>query len=317
MEAFLWSNLPADYQILLTIQQFRQPLLNYFFTAITSMGSTAGYIVFLTLCYWSYHKKQGQSLAFLVLFSGIINLVIKEVFQIPRPYDPAIQTLLFPGTPLLVSLDFEATYSFLSGHTQGSVVLWGFLVIKMKQTALRIIALLLILLIPFSRLYLGVHFPQDILGGYVVGGVILGLWLLGEKIVVQRELKLYSLYLLIGVLATFLAVNFPQKAAMTALGALLGLGAGFVFEEKYLNFSTRGSFPQKLLRGGVGLGLVTLTHIGLSLLFKSYTPNSMALQLWAQGIRYGLLGLVSGLGIPWVLVKIHLADKNQTSRISS
>ena len=154
-----------EYDFLVWLSHYRTPFLNILFLFATLMGSRYFYICLIPMLFIFFDKKRAYSFSVLILVSVLINTIIKEIFAIPRPLDDIVH-------PLYTSL--AKGFSFPSGHAQGSMTLWGLIIIlNRKSVKIIITSIFMILLISFSRLYLGVHFPTDILSGWVVGVVVL------------------------------------------------------------------------------------------------------------------------------------------------
>ena len=154
-------------RVVLWFQQ-ASPALDIPFQALTLMGNERFYLLFFPLFYWCVHRRVGARLIVLFLFSSFPNAVAKQWAGQPRPfeYDPMVQRLWPTGGR-----------GFPSGHTQSAVVIWGYLASQFRGVWLWGVAGLLIILIPLSRVYLGVHFPTDLLGGYLLGAAFLLLYL--------------------------------------------------------------------------------------------------------------------------------------------
>ena len=150
---------------IIMIQKIDTPLLNSFFRAITSLGDELFYLLLFSFLLWCVDFYLGIRVGTIFLLSVYVNTGLKEIFRQPRPFDilPEIQKVYASG------------YGFPSGHAQSSLVVWGSIAYWKRQIWIRNLSILLILLIGFSRIYLGVHFPTDILGGWLFGGLILGL----------------------------------------------------------------------------------------------------------------------------------------------
>ena len=131
------------------------------------MGDEVFLISLLPFIFWCLNRKVGARLMVLLIFSAYINAAAKVLAGQPRPFqfDPRVQQLVEVWGN-----------GFPSGHTQATVVLWGYLSLHYRKTLLNWIAGILIVCVPMSRVYLGVHFPIDLLGGYVIGAVILLLY---------------------------------------------------------------------------------------------------------------------------------------------
>ncbi len=156
-----------DYDVLHTIFEWRTSWLTPFFIFITTLGSwyvTAP--IWLVLVILLMYKRQGISALFITLvFWGVrgLNWLLKEIFERPRP-----------GWSQLID---ASHYSFPSGHAMNSSAFFvGLLCLVLaysKTQSVRSIAytsfILLIILVGFSRMYLGVHYLTDVLAGYALG----------------------------------------------------------------------------------------------------------------------------------------------------
>lgn len=284
-------------EVVLWFQQF-SPTLDLFFQAFTFMGEEEFFLLLLPLVYWCLDRRTGARLTILFLLSTYLNAVIKVAVGQPRPfqYDPRVQKL------------WETTGSgFPSNHTQGAVVVWGYLATQFRRRWLWVLAALLMVLIPLSRVYLGMHFPTDLLGGYVLGVAILLLYLWGRPGAEER-LERWGLAGQLGlafVAPIFLAFCCPigDEASVTAAATMMGLGAGFVLERHWVGFRTAGSWWKRATRFLLGVVGLFVLRFGLSVAFSGLTPP-----LLFRFIRYGLIGLWGGLGAPWAFVLLGLAE---------
>jgi hypothetical protein len=164
--------------------------------------------------------------------------------------------------------------------------------------------------IPLSRVYLGVHFPTDLLGGYVLGALILmGFWLLAPPLEAWLAGRRFGTQLLIavGVPLLFLLLSFVRdKAVLSMVGALMGVCVGLALERRFVRFSCAGRRRQKLLRYLLGAAVLLGFWAGLKAAFSGLEPAG-ALRF----VRYGLAGLWGGMGAPWLFVRLGLADTEE------
>ncbi len=147
------------------------------FEVLTSLGNETFYLVFLPLVYWCLDRATGARLTILFLTSAATNAGAKALFDQPRPftYAPTRVEHLF-DMPLAEAQErYEATGNgFPSGHTQNTLTIWGYLAAQARRLHLPsfpaagalvlVVATLMILLVPLSRIYLAVHFPRDLAG---------------------------------------------------------------------------------------------------------------------------------------------------------
>jgi membrane-associated phospholipid phosphatase len=313
---FLWSIIPWGYQVLLDLEGMRTGSLNLVFSIITDMGSEIAYIVILSLLYWCVNKSVGQRLVYANLLTLTINAWIKDLWRIPRPDDPALEDTLSQAgiARRLDPLRHATDPAFVSGHTQGAAVTWGYMAARFKKTWFRVVAGLLVILIGFSRIYLGVHFPQDVIGGLIVGLAYLLLWVTVEPyarawLSERGPGWRYALAVLVPLVMFLL---YPVKSTATPIGAVIGLGVGFVLEGQNLRFIVAGAWWRRVLRGVVGLIAVLIAYVGLSALFGLFDESIGAwMEIVWRVIRYTLVGFVGGWVAPWLFTSIGLAESER------
>ena len=297
LSEFLMSLIPWGTGVILWMQSFNNPFLDALLTAATLLGDEEFYLIFLPLIYWCFNKRSGIRLAYAVLLSAYLNLFLKNLFGIPRPDDPRIRFLRS-----------EPTLSFPSGHAQGTTVTWGYLATQWHNRAFWAVVIVLIFLNSLSRVYLGVHFPQDQMGGIAIGV----LYLLAFNWVTARwggALAGLPLVVRASLLVLFpiaLMTAHPTEDTAMAMGALAGMGLGFLLEGRFVGFSADGLWWRRGLRFLVGLILVGVFYVGLKAVFPTGVTPSLALA-W-RAVRYGIVGVVGTFVAPWVFVKTALAE---------
>jgi membrane-associated phospholipid phosphatase len=313
MENALWNLVPWGYQILLQIELLRTGFLDVVFPIITDIGGEIGYLILLSVVYWCISKPIGQGLSYAYLFTATLNTWLKDIWRIPRPDSPALETKLEQAdiTARLSPIRHETSPSFPSGHTQGAVVAWGYMAARIAKRWFWIVAAIMAGLIAFSRMYLGVHFPQDIIAGFLIGVLYVGAWLWAEPRVRERATTMdrrwrYALAVLIplGVL-----LIYPVDGAATPLGAVIGLGIGYVLESETLRFSVAGPLWQRIARAAIGLVIVGSAYVGLSALFGLFDETmGIAMEIVWRTLRYGLVGFVGGWVAPWAQMRTGLLN---------
>jgi membrane-associated phospholipid phosphatase len=319
MTQWLWDLIPWGYRILLSLEKVRSGGLTIVFSIITDLGSNVGYLVILSLIYWCGSKYAGLALTYCSLFSATVNIWLKQIWSIPRPGDAALEGQLQQAgiTARVTPLRETTQAAFPSGHSQGAAVTWGYVAHILTSGSERrrwawYATALLAALIAFSRLYLGVHFPQDVLAGLTIGAAILGLWLWTEPRA-RSLLAGLSLGWKIGLAAfiplTALAVH-PDEDTAAAMGAAVGMGVGALFEQQLVRFSVEGKSGKRVLRGALGLVLLIAVYLGLKALFGLVHLEG-AIELAWRALRYALLGFAGGYGAPWVFVRTGLAFRGE------
>lgn len=288
-------------EIIRTIQSLETPLLSVLMKMVTELGSKYAYLALLPLVYWCYSEKKGFHLAFLVLISAWLNSWIKELLAQPRPYD------LDPS----VGRAFEPSYGIPSGHSQGSLVFWVVIGSWIKKRLGLLVAIGIPLLIAFTRLYLGVHFPTDIFAGWLLAGLLLVLYF---KFATVIESALSSINIRFRILAAA-AVTFIMNALHpedTSLGGVFfGMSIGYILMTERFPFSAahaadgrRPRIPVLIIRYLIGISGAGLIYGGLKLVFPEAESAWYSL---GRFFRYGLVGLWVSAGAPWIFLKLRLA----------
>ena len=275
-----------ELEILRNIQSIANPFLDLLFQIITICGEQLVLISIISIIYWALDKKFGEYIAYSVLTSVLLNNAIKDIFKMKRPIgEEGIRTL---------REETATGYSFPSGHTQGASSFYGAMAIYLKKRVMYIIATVMIILIGFSRLYLGVHYPKDVIVGGVLG-VLTSLICYKLYNKVENKMLLYVI-----TFAIFIpALTFAHSADfIKGMGTYLGFIIGIYIEKKYVNFSTEGSTGNKIIRVLLGIVILLVLQLGLKVLLPSGTIFSF--------IRYSLISLV-GIGVyPMAFKKLKI-----------
>lgn len=280
---------------IIMIQKIDTPLLDSFFRAITSLGDELFYLLLFSFLLWCVDFYLGIRVGILFLLSVYLNTGLKEIFQQPRPFDilPEIQKAYASG------------YGFPSGHAQSSLVVWGSIAYWKKQTWIRNLSVLLILLIGFSRIYLGVHFPTDILGGWLFGGLILCLSYFFLKIKLNF-IQGNMIFKIIGI--TLFPVILLQIQSspdiISSVAALTGVGYGLLFFSSFIGGIRPGNWLQRLFSFLVGIIGIGILYLGLKLILPSEGQSFYQL---SRFFRYLLLGIWISFGAPWLFIRMGLA----------
>lgn len=285
-------------EVVLWFQQF-SPGLDLPFKVLTFMGDEAFYLLFMPLIYWSIDRRAGAGLFILLLFSAYLNAVAKVIADQPRPfdYDPRVKALGHAGGGGLPS-----------GHTQNAVVIWGYLAMRYRKMIGWLIAGFLMIGIPLSRIYLGVHFPTDLVGGYLLGVPILILFLwIAPRLENWLVLKGFAWQLVLALVLPILLILLNPAAnryVLSMIAALMGVAAGFVLERRFVRFSCHGLIWKRIIRYLLGVFILFGLWAGLRVAFASLEPAGLL-----RFIRYMLVGLWGGIGAPWLFVRLNLASR--------
>ena len=153
--------------ILYFFESIRSPVLDQIMSLITHLGEEAVFLVAALLIFWCVDKNRGYYLMAVGFVGTILNQFLKLVFRIPRPW------VRDPNFTIVESARAEATgYSFPSGHTQNVVGTFAAISITTRHNWLRAAAWIPVILVPISRMYLGVHTPLDVGVSFVLALVL-------------------------------------------------------------------------------------------------------------------------------------------------
>jgi membrane-associated phospholipid phosphatase len=281
------------------------PALDTPFKIITFFGEELFFMVLLPFVYWSINRAAGARLLLLFLFSAWVNAAVKVLAVDSRPYqyDSRVK-----------ALQQESSWGFPSAHTQISVTVWGYMAAAFRKKWLFVLAVAIMVLVPLSRLYLGVHDLPDLIGGYAIGFILLIVFIqLENRCASWLENKNMVSLLGIAVIApaVLLVVSPGQdEGCVTAASTLMGYAVGFVIERKYLSFSSDGPVLKKILRYALGLIVIIGLWAGLKAAFQGLEPL-----LVFRFIRYALIGVWVSLGAPWLFVRLRLADRDNKDHL--
>ena len=283
------------------LSEYRTPAGEKIFQFFTYFGQELLIILILCLIYWCLNKKLAYQIGLTFFVSGLLMQVLKIAFRIPRPWvlDPTFE-------PVASAISAATGFSFPSGHTQTSTALFGTLALYFKKPLPRIVCILLFLSVGFSRMYLGVHTPQDVLVSMILT-LLIAVGVLRFAMYSNTHYispALVSVVLAIcSVFTAAFALIFLQKElieAEYAVDCCKAAGAGLAFaiawylEHRYLNFESKVVPRKQLFKFLVGISVTAVLEFG----FKYVAGDGIFL----GSFRYFLLVL-------WALVFFPMLDK--------
>lgn len=287
------------------LEEIRNPVLDFLFSIVTLFGEETVFMAVGMIVFWCVNKHKGYYLLCVGFVGTVINQFLKITFRIPRPW------VKDPNFTIVESAREAASgYSFPSGHTQTSVGLFGGLALKFKRRAIRIVSLALCVLVPLSRMYLGVHTPADVGVSIVIALVLIfALAPLFEKAEKSPKVMYAILFSLTGIMLAYLLFmtywSFPEevfhvdnvhnlisavKNAYTLTGCMLGFLVVYTVDLKWLKFDTKAVWWAQLIKIAGGLVLVLAVKELLRAPLAAILPENT----WARMIRYFLMVVTAG-----------------------
>ena len=283
------------------LQSIRNPVLDFIFALITHLGEETFFLAIAILFFWCINKREGYFILITGLLGTIVNQVAKLFFRVPRPW------VLDPDFDIVESAREEATgYSFPSGHTQNIAGTYGAITAHNPKRWKTVLCVSIIVLVAFSRMYLGVHTPLDVVVSLLVA---LGLVLVLRPCFATEEsfrksmpwIVVISVVLSLGFLAYVLSIsgdttldpnnfNSGMKNACSLLGCTVGLVLVHFVDSKYIKFTTDARWYVQIIKLAIGLVGVLAIKSGLSKPLVALFGNEYI----ARSVRYFLIVAFAG-----------------------
>jgi len=295
-------------EFLYFLEGIRNPVCDFLFSIITLFGEETIFMAVGMIFFWCVSKYQGYYLLCTGFIGTMVNQFLKMLFRIPRPW------VKDPNFTIVESAKEAATgYSFPSGHTQTSVGLFGGIARANRTLWLRIASIALCVLVPLSRMYLGVHTPSDVL---VSAGVALVLIFAGYPLFKAAAKSPKVMYIILGALTAisiaylcFISFyQFPEdvyavenfhnyvsavKNAYTLLGCMLGFLVVYTVDLKWTKFETDAIWWVQIIKIVGGLAAVLLVKELARFPLDAILPNFV--NTWSRLIRYFLVAVTGGV----------------------
>jgi len=295
-----------ELEIVRWIRGGASPALDGFAQFVNLLGSGAAYIALAAFLFWCVDEKKSVRLAVPLLVSAWVNLVLKSLLDLPRPF-------YFDET-----MAEAAAGGFPAWHAQNALVAW-FTVASWGKTKRGFVpAAIFCVLVSLSGVYLGAYFPSDVLGGWLVGGALLFLrFLLGKRIEALLAEHAPRAGLISAAAVSFLMIAYrPVNGVIVAAGLLLGLGVGFHLCKRYVDFTAYtplsrlgfGRYLALFVRVVIGAGAaVALFVLSGNLIYRFQGSDNYPLFEFA---RFAVIALWITVGAPFVFRITHLSQSN-------
>jgi len=289
------------------------------FKAITYLGDPIVFIVMVAFFYIIYDKRFAKNLALSLLFTTYLNEFFKNIFMDPRPatnIDPVEITAENPAGLLWTS------YGFPSGHTQNAIGTWGYIGYNFRKRLYIVIILgIIIFLVTISRMIIGVHDLQDVIGGFSIGLVVLLLFMYLEPygtkqfnalnlpikliVIVVASIGLFLLGIFLfptsGTVLLPVPVAFNDSGQFSQVGGIfLGFGIAYVLENEYVKYEpSKLDLKWKIINLAIGMVILFVVYFGLEAIKGVFDS------VFYRFARYAIIGFILGYVVPLLFVKLN------------
>lgn len=285
-----------DLQFLKLLEDFRTDFLDIFFQGITTLGEETLMILLVVTLWFAVNKREAQKVLFITASSFCVNGIIKNLVKLPRPFTKGIG---------FVRGDTATGYSFPSGHTQGFATWSTIFAIRFQKLWFHVLVGVLIVLVGFSRLYLGVHYPSDVVVAIVLGvGISIAGNALFDKI---RDTRKIYLAAVIAFFPFFVYFLFEPELLFAdfykTFGMIVGLTLFAFLEDKSATISYDVVWWKKLLRILIGVAVAFVLKEGIKAL---NVFDITQITLVFDAVRYSIVVFALGFFCPILFKKINL-----------
>lgn len=303
-------------KVLYALESIRTPWLDTVMAAITHLGEETVFMVAALVVFWCVSKRQGYYLLAVGFAGTVLNQFLKLLCRIPRPW------VLDSDFTIVESARAQATgYSFPSGHTQNAVGTFGGIARFTRRKWVRAAAVIVAVLVPLSRMYLGVHTPLDVGVAAVIAVVLVfALYPLMERSDSRHGVMGVTLLVMLALAAGYLlfvslypfpadvdAANLASgvENAWNLLGATAGMLLGWWLDVKYIHFDTRAVWYVQAIKLLGGMALLLAIRAGLK------APLAAALGAGVGGaVRYAIVVLFAAAVWPMTFAPLcHALEK--------
>ena len=303
-------------EVLYALESIRVPWLDTAMAAITHLGEETVFMVAALFVFWCVSKRHGYYLLAIGFAGTVLNQFLKLLFRIPRPW------VLDSDFTIVESARAQATgYSFPSGHSQNAIGTFGGIARFTRRKWVRVAAVVVAVLVPLSRMYLGVHTPLDVgVAAVIAVALVFALYPLMERSDSQHGVMGAVLAVMLALAAGYLlfvslypfpadvdAANLASgvENAWKLLGATVGMLVGWWLDVRFIHFDTRAVWYVQLIKLVGGLALL----LGIRAALKA--PLAAALGAGAGGaVRYGVMVLFAAAVWPMVFAPLcHALEK--------
>jgi membrane-associated phospholipid phosphatase len=316
------AELPFNLALIQFLAGARSEFLTHFFLFFTFLGEVEGYVLLISLIYVTYDKKLAFRLSVLTLITMSLNHLLKTLIMNPRPFISEGSYSEKWAVSAEKALELATEYSTPSGHAMAGSSFYSYLYASVKNRYARTIFITLLLLTGLSRPYLGVHYLEDVLIGWVLGisiallsiryaeniGNLWNRFSYRQQIIIVAASSL-TLWITTRALSDWNTDGQPL-AFVSYTGFLTGIVVAYPVERKKVNFDPRSSTVfRRVLRYALSVGMVIATLLLLDEGFGAVSGDSSLFGYFLRYIRYTIAGIVGMLLGPLLFVRLGLAER--------
>jgi len=325
--------LPGDLRLVELFQNLGDwltPVMEFF----TWLGYPQAYMILIAVIYWSVDRKLGLRLALFLPFVASVNSILKQAIHAPRPYwvDQNIKAIRVSNG-----------FGMPSGHAQASIA-WIYAAFLLKRLWFWVLAIATVLMIGFSRVYLGVHFPSQVLAGRLIGILVAILFIRFEPAVVRGFMRLtfrnqLAVVLLVSLILLSLGILFVNqlkgweppaewirnaaddlagrdetvlssiglRSVAGNVGGFLGTAMGAIFSHRRGGFDVRGKWRRRVLRCLIGLGVVLVLYLAFQFI-APHDAKDLVYSIW-QFSGFFCISFSAIFLVPHLLLRLNLLSK--------
>lgn len=295
-------------EIMLFFQRIQNPVLSFLANLFSAFGEESVMILILVAIYWCFDKKKGFAVFSSLFISMLTMQVLKAIIKAPRPFQ------VYPDLIDADRIETATGYSFPSGHSTGSSAFYFSIALLYNNLWTRLGCILLVIAVPLSRLYLGVHWPADVLCGVIIGlGVSTFLLPVFIRLFDDKK-RIRKIYLPLGSAMALISASLAialhlDKVDVTAFSDLMKLTSVFSTASigAALELSSSDYVPAKEKKNKILSFVIGIIPIALIQATKTIMPEGIY-YIWAF-VRYALIGLFATYLVPKILIKLDIVKK--------
>ncbi len=287
-----------ELSILRFFESLRCGFLDFLACAFSIFGETLFLVLIICLLYWLYEKKLGEKLVLVTFSSMTVNGFIKSAVARPRPFVGGGVSKVTIDNALISTTDLASYESFPSGHSQLSGGLFFTGMFRFRKTWSFILFPLLTLGVMCSRLYLGVHYPTDVLVGATMGIAFACFW---EFIYQEFENKKYYVFALFALLSILFMILYTNKTTVEMCACACATAICLPLENKLIRFEDATGVKHRLLRALIGI-----VCVGVVFGAFSFLPFAFLEKYAFKFLKYFLTVTTATLVVPFLFKKLKI-----------